>query len=268
MTAAIRARRGAMPLLPLLPFLAALAGSCTDVSTGPSRAVAIEFDTLPFPAVVTGDTLRDSLGLVAPLHALAYNASGAPIANAGVTYITLDTGLTIDPMGIVTAQLRNGPVRLVASVSGLQSVTKTLEVARRPDSVVVTGKLSDTLHYALPDNPATNVSAGLGLKLTTRDTAGGVAVTRGWLVSYQAFFRGQALVLSDTTVASLWSDGTKPSALDTTGADGAASRRIRVRPQAPGFTAAESLIVIATVRYRGAPVRGSPVRFVIHTRPK
>ena len=54
---------------------------------------------------------------------------------------------------------------------------------------------------------------------------------------------------------------------DTTAADGIASRRVRVRPI--GITSQlDSVIVIATVRYRGATVRGSPVRFVILVKPK
>lgn len=259
-------RRGStLPLLLLAG--AAVAGSCTDVSTSPTKAIAISFDTLPFPAVVTGDTLRDSLGRVAPLHALAINSSNAVIANAGITYLALDTGLTIDASGVLTAQLRNGVVRLVASVNGLQSVTKSITITRRPDTVFATAKPSDTLHYALPDNATSNVFAGLGVRVLTNDTSGGITTAQGWLVSYQALFHGVPLPPSDTTLASLWDAGGKVSVVDTT-RDGLAGRRLRVRPQAPGFTAAESLIVLVTVRYRGAQLRGSPVRFVVHTRPR
>jgi len=133
--------------------------------------------------------------------------------------------------------------------------------------VVVTGRLSDTLHYVLPDNAAQNVAAAFAIRVATRDTAGAIAGTKGWLVSYQASFRGQPLAAKDTTVASLWGDDGRVATLDTTDAGGTAARRLRVRPQGLP-TAAESVVVIATVNYRGAPVRGSPVRFVIHTRPK
>lgn len=253
---------------PLLLALAALAGSCTNVATSPATAVALEFDTLPFPAVVTGDTLRDSLGRAAPLNAVAYNASGTVIANAGIRYLALDTGLTIDGAGIVTAQARNGTVRLVASVGALQSVTpRTLEVARRPDTVLVTGKPVDTLRFTIPDSALRNVTASLGVRVATRDTAGGITGSKGWLVSYQTFFHGAALTSTDTTRASLWAEGSRTSPLDTTTADGAAGRTLRIRslllPTTP-----DSFVVIASVRYRGAAVRGSPVRFVIHTRPK
>jgi hypothetical protein len=242
--------------------------ACTDVSSAPGRAVSVAFDSLPYPSVVTGDSLRDSTGTVAPLHPLAFNSAGEVIPNAAFQFVPLDTGLTITTGGLVAAQARGGSVRLVALVNGLQSVTRTLDIVRRPDSVIVTGKVVDTLRYALPDNATTNVATGVALRVATRDTTGGVTGTKSWLVSFQAFYNGKALAKSDTAVASLWNDGGSiVSTVDTTGADGAASRRLRIRPQ--GLLAAnDSVIVIATVRYRGAAVRGSPVRFVILTRPK
>lgn len=252
---------------PLIALAAALAGSCTEVSTSPTKVVAIQFDTLPFPAVVSGDTLRDSLGRAAPLRALAFNSRQQVIAGALISYVAIDTGITITPDGYVTAQRQFGTVRILASVGGLQA-KDSVQVARRPDLVVVPGLLSDTLRYALPDNASQNLSAPLAVRLVTADTAAGVGGTRGWLVSYQVYFRGQPLAARDTAVASLWGDDGRISGTDTTDATFTASRRLRVRPQAPTFAAAESLIVIATVGYRGAPVRGSPVRFVIHTRPK
>jgi hypothetical protein len=258
-------RGGALPLFVLI--LAGTAGSCTDVSTSPAKAVAIEFDSLPYPSVVTGDTLRDSLGRVAPLHALAFNSAGALIVNPAITYIALDTGLTIDPTGIVTAQIRNGNVRVVASVNGLQSVLNTIVVSRRPDSVFATRDTGTTLAYSIPDSAATNVTTLLGVRIATRDDSGGITGTQGWLVSYQTFWHSRALAPSDTTLASLWGDGTTITAVDTTAADGTAGRRLRVRSLLLPLTP-DSFVVLATVRYRGASVRGSPVRFVIRIQSK
>jgi hypothetical protein len=252
---------------PLIVALAAAAGSCTDVCLCPTRAVAIEFDSLPFPAVVTGDSLRDSLGRVAPLKALALNASGELIQAAGVQYIALDTGITIDPTGVVTAQARDGTIRIVASVNGLQSPTRSLEVTRRPDTVVATSTRDTTLLFTIPDSALRNVTGMLGVKLVTADSAGGVAATKGWLVSYQVYFQGTPLSPRDTARASLWDDGTRITNVDTTAADGTAGRRLRVRslllPTKP-----DSFVVLATVRYRGGFVRGSPIRFVIRTQPR
>ena len=237
------------------------------MSTAPTKAVSIAFDSLPYPSIVTGDTLRDSLGRVAPLHALAYNSSGALIAHPPITYIALDTGVTIDPTGIVTAQSRNGLVRIVASVNGLQSVPNILAVSRRPDSVFATRFTDTTLAYTIPDSAAANVTAPLGVLVATHDTSGGITGTQGWLVSYQTFWHGQALSPSDTTLASLWGQGTTIAAVDTTAADGTAGPRLRVRSLLLPLTP-DSFVVLATVRYRGASVRGSPVRFVIRIQHK
>ncbi len=237
------------------------------MSTSPTKAVAIAFDSLPYPSVVTGDTLRDSLGRVAPLHALAFNSAGALIVNPAITYIALDTGLTIDPTGIVTAQIRNGLVRVVASVNGLQSVPCTLAVSRRPDNVIATRVTDTTLAYTIPDSATANVTPLLGVRVVTNDTSGGITGTQGWLVSYQTWWQGRALAPSDTTLASLWSEGTTITAVDTTAADGSAGRRLRVRSLLLPLTP-DSFVVLATVRYRGASVRGSPVRFVIRIHHK
>jgi uncharacterized membrane protein len=252
---------------PLAVVLAAVAGSCTEIGTSPTTITSLEFDSLPFPAVVTGDTLRDSLGRAAPLHAIAFNAAGQVVPNPSITYLALDSGLTIGPTGIVTAQLRNGAVRVIASAPGLQSVPETLIVARRPDTVFATSLLVDTLRYTIPDSASANVTPALGLQVATRDTAGGITGSQGWLVSYQVLYHGKALAVTDTTIASLWNTAGLSALLDTTQSGGTVSPRLRVRSTLlPTLT--ESLTVVASVRYRGAPVPGSPVTYLIQLRPK
>lgn len=257
-------------LLPIAALAAAAAVgslSCTEINAAADHVAALEFDTLPFPAVVAGDSLRDSLGRAAPLRAVAFNSGGAVIADAAIQYIALDSGVSIGGIGYLVSQRQTGSIRLVASTAAIQSSIKTLLVARPPAIVIVPGKLRDTLTYVVPDNSATNVSTALGVKIITADTADGVGVTQGWLVSYQAFFGGKAVAPGDTSAVFLLGDGTQRTSLDTTASDGSASRRVRVRPI--GITSLiDSVIVIATVRYRGAAVRGSPVRFVILVKPK
>jgi hypothetical protein len=254
-------------IAPLAVAFAAVAGSCTEIGTNPAVITALEFDSLPFPAVVTGDTLRDSLGRAAPLRAIAFNGTGGVVHNPSITYIALDSGLTIDPTGIVTAQLRNGTVRLVASVPGLQSVAETLVVARRPDTVVTTSPLVDTLLFTIPDSAGANITPAIGLKVATRDTAGGITGSRGWLVSYQVLYHGNALAVTDTTVASLWNAAGQAALVDTAALDGTVAPRLRVRSTLLPLTP-DSLTVVATVRYRGRPVPGSPVTYLIQLRRK
>ncbi len=250
---------------PIAVAIAAIVGGCTEIGTSPTIVTALEFDSLPYPAVVTGDTLRDSLGHAGHLHAIAFNAAGNVVANPVLSFFALDSGVTIDPTtGVVTAQLRSGLVRLIASVGGLQTSPETLIVARRPDSVFVTS-LPDTINYALPDNPS-NVSSALTLQVATRDTVGGIQGTQGWLVSYQVLYHGRTLALTDTSIASLWTTASQPTLLDTTAAGGIGSRTLRVRSTLLPTTA-DSITVVASVRYRGLPVPGSPVIYVVQLRP-
>lgn len=242
--------------------------SCTEINAAPGHVAGLEFDTMPAPSIVTGDTLRDSLGRAAPLRALAFGGGGDLIAGAEIQYITLDTGITIGGGGFVTAQRRSGTVKILASAGSLQTPGRSLIVTRRPDSVVATGKLRDSLFYVTPDNATTNTTAALTVKIATNDTTGGITTTEGWLVSYQAFFRGNAIAPGDTSVVYLLDDGIRRTGLDTTGTDGVASRRIRVRPIGITQSPNDSVIVMATVRHRGAHVRGSPLRFVILLKPK
>ena len=258
-------------LLPVCAVVAAVAtggmAGCTEINAAADHVAALEFDTLPFPSVVAGDSLRDSLGRAAPLKAVAFNTSGGAVANPAIQYLALDSGVTVGGDGFLVSQRRSGSVRLVASTPRIQSAITTLLIARPPAIVIVPGKIRDTVNYTLPDNPTTNVSVALGVQIITADTADGVGVTQGWLVSYQAFHNNMAVAPGDTSAAFLLGAGVQRSGLDTTRVDGTASRRVRVRPI--GITSQlDSVVVIATVRYRGAAVRGSPVRFVILLRPK
>jgi len=250
-------------------FVAAAAiGACTDVGTAPDAIAALAFDTLPYPSVVAGDTMRDSLGRAAPLRAIAYNGNGDLLANPSVRYLALDTGVDIDAKGYLVATTRTGgTVRVVAVASALQSLSRIVQVTRAPTRLAASESAADTLRYALPD-AVTNVSKALAVKLT-RDSAGTAVGVPGFLVSWLVTFRGTTIATSDTTLASLWEDAgsRRVTTVDTTSTDGSASRVLRIRSNALP-SAADSFLVYASTRYRGAVVAGSPVKFVIHFRPK
>ncbi len=260
--------RGAFRAARLATCCVIAANACTEINASGEHVASLSFDRLPYPAVVTGDTLRDSLGVAAPLRAIAFNSAGDSVPDAAIQYIALDTGVAFGTAGTLVATRRSGSVRLIATTDNLQSPIRTLLVSRRPDSAAVSGKARDTVSYVVPDAPSTNVSSALGVRVSTKDTTGGIATTQGWVVSYQAFFRGNAIAAGDTSVVFLLGDGTQRSGIDTTGSDGIASRRIRVRPIGITASAVDSVVVLATVRYRGAEVPGSPLRFVVLLRPK
>jgi hypothetical protein len=71
---------------------------------------------------------------------------------------------------------------------------------------------------------------------------------------------------TDTLLARLVNESGAASRVDTTDANGIASRRIRLNP-AKLTALTDSIIVNASVKYRGANIRGSPVRLVLKVKP-
>jgi hypothetical protein len=232
---------------------------CAQETVGPETPVAVALQSLPFPAVVAGDSLRDTTGAVVPVRAQVFNYRGEELPDIPLSYLILDRGATIDPeSGIVRGDsIRDTPVRVVAFLDGLQTQAQQLFVVPAPDSLRVTAG-EDTLEYSLIDTTL-NVSAQLAVRLLG---GGATAVpVRGWIVSYEISYA------ADPQLAVIVGDGGKESTIDTTGADGAASQRVYVRPEEL-TTTADSVVLLATARYRGAHVFGSPARLVVHLRPR
>lgn len=237
----------------------ALLAACAQETVGPEAPVAVSLESLPFPAVVVGDSLRDTTGAVAPVRAQVFNFRGEELPDVPLSYLILDRGATIDPeTGVVRGDsVRDTPVRVVAFLNGLQTQAQQLFVVPAPDSLFVTAG-EDTLEYSLIDTTA-NVSAQLSVRLLSGDAT--PVPVRGWIVSYEISYT------PDPELALIIGDGGRESLIDTTGADGAASRRVRVRPEELVATT-DSVVVLASARYRGAHVKGSPARLVVHLRPR
>ena len=73
-------------------LLAAGSVGCFDLTTNASEIVAIEFPDLPSPAVVAGDTLRDSTGKAVVLNARLFDAAGDEVTGQPVQFFTTDDG--------------------------------------------------------------------------------------------------------------------------------------------------------------------------------
>lgn len=233
--------------------------ACTEIDTGPNVPVSMQFDALPFPAVVAGDTLRDTNGLAAPLRALVFNSDNDEISAAAVRYAALEPVVTVDSAtGIVIAgAAADTTARVIAFMGDLQSSPLRLSVVRRPDALAPVGTI-DTLRYSVTDTTR-NVSDDLEVRLTHR-TGTADAPVRDWIVTFALESP------ADSVRARLLNENQRRSASDTTSSGGMASRRIRLLPA--GLTSAsDSIVVLARARYRGVDVDGSPVRLVLHVRP-
>src|SRR5438552_18517371 len=131
----------------------AVAGAvaCTDVSGSSTSVLSIQFDTLPSPSVVVGDTLRDTTGAVIRPVVHAYNFKGAEILPAPVYFLSPDSGVTVDSATgvIVGDSLRSTSARIVATVGRLQAIQR-VDVTLSPDLLeAVNGR--DSLQYSLID---------------------------------------------------------------------------------------------------------------------
>jgi hypothetical protein len=233
--------------------------ACTDVSGSSTSVLSLQFDSLPFPAVVVGDTLRDTTGAVVLPVVHAFNFKGAEITPAPIYFLSPDSGVTVDSAtGIVVGDsLRSTPARIVATVGLLQAIQK-VSLTLSPDLAQAVNGL-DTLQYSLFDTTL-NVSHQLTVKLTHGIAPNDSAVT-SWLVSFAIVSQ------SDPRLAELVNSSGKPSVVATTDASGVAGTAIRLHPVFLTSTTGDSIIVHATAKYRGAQVNGSPVRLVLILKP-
>jgi hypothetical protein len=263
-----RGRGGRVSTLFGLATGIAIGVACTDLSTDPSAPFSIEFLPLASPSIVSGDSLRDIEGTATPLQAIVYNVDGEPIPGAGVSFLVVDTSgaLVIDATSghVVATGTARGAARIFASVGSLQAPPETLTIVPAPDSTAAVGTI-DTLRYSFAD-PSRNTSDSLAI-LVMRDSAN-AGVPR-YLVRFRLEDPGQATVakLVDDQGRISTIDPSGAVAIDTTGPDGVAIRRLRITPGAGLATPIDSIVVLAEVGLRGTPVSGSPVRLVLYATP-
>jgi len=236
---------------------ACFGAACVKITDNSTSVLSIQFNSLPSPSVVLGDSLRDSTGAVVAPTVHAFNYQGEEIASPAVRFYAPDPGVSVDSItGVITADsLRSTPARIVATVGDLQAV-RTIDVTLSPDLIVaVDGRR--TLQYSRIDTTG-NVSDQLTVKVT-HGTAPADSAVRSYIVSF-AVVSG-----SDPRLAELVS-GRTVSPIDTTDANGVAGRAVRIHPLYL-LADVDSVIVNATVKYRGTPVAGSPVRLVVVLEP-
>lgn len=236
-------------------FLAAIAASvvalsCGTVPTFDGGIAYIGPIDMPALAILAGDTLRDSLGHVAPLRVQAFGEGDQPIPNVPASFIvnTAPFGVKIDANGIVTALDSPRTVQIVGKVADrLQTASTNLEVVPQPDLIASTGTI-DSLK-------TTTASSALQVAVTG-DRKGTRLPVSGIIVHYRIVFPQ----ISDTVL--FFTEGVRghlSQSTDTT-AGGVASRSI-ITIDATQF---DSVIVEATARnLKGDVLSGSPVRFRI-----
>lgn len=243
--------------------LAAIAG-CLELGGPKSGVVAISNLLLPYPSVVIGDLMRDSLGNPGPLSITAFGPDGNPIAGEPVVFITLDSTITVDPDGTVRGILRDSiGGRVVGGAGSLQTPAQRI-IVTYPAELATKGAAPTAIVFdsALPDSTEKqNWSPALALLLT-----GAGKTAQGYVVTYSIVESPTPAGAAPTAYVADESGRAMPR--DTTDAQGVASRRVIFRQAAAeaalrAGTKSDTIIVRATVKYLGADVPGSPVNFIV-----
>ncbi|HET9455005.1 MAG TPA: hypothetical protein VFO66_12035 [Gemmatimonadaceae bacterium] len=227
-----------------------LVAACRDIPTPPGGVQAISRVLLPSPGLVVGDTMRDSLGVVAPLRVVAFDANGDTIAAPGVTFTLLDTTATLVNGDILIGR-STGVARLIATVAGLQTRLDTARVTLLPDTIV---RADSVRHRRIVSGDRllagdTSFSSG-DLTVIVQSRAGDGATGVDAVVVHYTITRAPASGPGGSGPTVVFIGGGATTARDTTASGGRAAKSIRLRipgqPQLP-----DSAQVAATASYRG-----------------
>ena len=248
--------------------------ACAEVGTGPSEAAAIEMTPYASPSVVIGDTLRDLNGVITPIRAIVRNVKGDPITGAPIRYLYADaprdSALVVDSItGIVRAlRASTADARLAARIGSSLQVLRLLIVTQRPDSMDRGGQPDASVFTTtFPDTGRTqatrNSSQPLNVIVRHVEANGAGSLVNGWPVKFEII--SPANPTNDTTKSVyLVDDAGRASVLDTTDLSGTAGRKVRVRATAyPSGAAVDTVVVRASVSYKGKALNGSPIRMVL-----
>lgn len=244
--------------------------SCGEVPTLPDGVAYISSVILPSPAVALGDTLRDSAGVAMPLRLYGISSSGDTVRTISPVFVV--TTVPGKSVTLTSANFVLGDSVRTAQIVGqvgsrLQTPAVSLDVVRQPDSISATSSVS--ARFPVPTGTAVTSTVTLGVSVTSPPTA---TLARGGAKSIIVYYQVKRIFpasasVPDTTLVLLDDQGrfqlpTGRTSVDTTDAAGAASRQIRAIPL--GFDSVE--VSVSANNLKGAPLKGSPIRFVVTTR--
>ena len=225
------------------------AAACRDVPAPEGGVLALSPVLLPSPGVVAGDTMRDSLGQVAPLRMTAFDVNGVAIEPAPATsFATLDAGAHLAGAFLI-GDAAGTSVRLVGLAAGLQSQTATAIVTLRPDTLVPADSTRHVRQFSLLGADTLVTSADLSVLVQHRAGAS-VSGVDAVIVRYSFDRTVPATSASGVALVS----GTLVSSRDTTTNGGRAARAVRLNTRAASIVPPDSAVVRATASYRGQTI--------------
>ena len=239
---------------------------CGEVPTLQDGVAYITGVELPLPAVAAGDTLRDSLGRIAPLRVRAFGRDSQEITGLEVRFLptVLPAGVTIDENGILVARDTVGSVQIVGRVGDrLQTTIATLQIVPEPTFIArpVGDEAGDTA-IAVPALRPFPVTVTSVYRRASTTVSGIIVRYRIDSLRPRTLPAGSAIL---TNAAGAASRPDSTMAVDTTVTGGTATRSVLIR----AGSGVQTVFVSASARRLrdGTPLTGSPVQVEVSVRP-
>lgn len=244
--------------------VALVIAACVEIGGPDEGIVSISNLKLPYPSVVIGDLMRDSLGNPSPVSITAFDANGE-VSNALPVFIALDTTIAVDSDGTIHGITRDSVGgRIVAGAGGLQTPPQRVIVTIAPTAVAQTSDPTAIEFVSTDTDTSKSTNWSQPLEVTVTGASG---AAQGYIVTYSIVASPDPEV-AGTATAYIGDESARTMWRDTTDTKGKASRRVVLRQLAIADairegTRPDSVIVHATVKYLGADVPGSPVEFIV-----
>jgi hypothetical protein len=240
--------------------------ACVELGGPKEGVISISSLKLPYPSVVVGDLMRDSLGNPSPLSVTAFGFDGQPLAGEPTSFFALDTTVTVDADGTVHGITRDTVGgRVVGGAGSLQTPPQRIIVTVAPTTASKSPAATTIQFVNTATDTSTNTNWSPPLELTLSGADGVKA--QGFVVTYTIVESPDAAE-PGTPTAYIGNDAARPMPRDTTGTTGVSSRRVILRQIAVATdvregTRTDSVIVLASVKYLGADVPGTPIQFIV-----
>lgn len=244
---------------PALVAATALAAACAEIGTDPGAVVSMEFNRLPSPAILAGDTLRDLEGEPALLRdsVRLFDQRTDTITDAatraGIRFVaTVDSArLAWDPTaGVLVSTGATGlrTVGIQAQVAGLFPPPVSLSIVPvAPDSLAIVDPSTTVLAVGfMPTMLLSQTSEELTVRL-----AAGDSVVTGWPVEFVV--ASTPASIDSTRVIAVRGDTlprSRPSPYDTTSGGSASRLVVAWKKAGTPIGAADTLVVRARFRVR------------------
>ena len=238
-----------------------LAVACLDISSPVTGISGITSVLLPTPSVVVNDSLRDTIGVPAPLVVYAFGPNGDTVRDVVVRYFAIDSTqkLHVDSItGFAWGDSLSPLARVVARVTPAngKGVVQTLQVPLPVVPTPVSATKADAL-IDFPFDPTTLDTLGAGVLSPSLDVTvvgDGDTPIQSYVVSYKIVRMPTSEVAGEPTVRILDRSG-NDSTIAITSSSGVASKQLRVRlkaiPRDVLFgPATDTVVVQVQVRYR------------------